>query len=109
MRLRHSQLVAFAVSRLDIVPTLGEVQYVYSHTASNSPLRRIIVKAFCTTKHDFSHASGEYNHDFLFAVILHRIEIEDSIDAAMDDAGPSNETPAVECTLRSSRIMMVNG
>jgi hypothetical protein len=99
------QLIAFAVSRLDIVPTLGEVQYVYSHTASDSPLRRIIVKAFCATKHVFSHTSGEHNHDFLLDVILHKIEIQDNIDAAMDDAGPSNEdegvkskTPAVERT-----------
>jgi hypothetical protein len=98
-------LVDFAISHLNIAPTHAEVQHAYKNTASGSPLRHIIVKAFCATKHDFSHASGEYDHDFLLYSLRYKEEIQNNIDAAMDDAVLSNEnegrkikTPADELT-----------
>jgi hypothetical protein len=54
-----------------ILPTLEEIDYIYENTASDSPLRPIVVEAFCVADEGFNYSLMKCNTEFLVDVIMH--------------------------------------
>jgi len=60
---------SFAIDIEDI-PTIQEINYGYANTDANSPLRTILVDAFCTTNADFDYTLMVADREFLVDVIF---------------------------------------
>jgi hypothetical protein len=54
----------------DIFLTLTEIAYVYENTASDSPLRPIIVEAFCVADKEVDYSLMACDTEFLVDVIM---------------------------------------
>jgi hypothetical protein len=82
----------FAVDIYDF-PTLEEIGYVYSNTSAESPLRPIIVNAFCTTDQDLGYSLMEAHREFLVDVIIHMQGMQDKCKGVMGFIGLSDGNP----------------
>jgi hypothetical protein len=59
------------VADVVILPTIEEINYIYENTASDSPLRPIVVEAFCVADEEFNYSLMKCNTEFLVDVIMH--------------------------------------
>jgi len=60
---------SFAVD-IEAIPTIEEVNYVYENTASDDPLRPILVDAFCAANMDVNFSLMGADSEFLVDVIM---------------------------------------
>jgi len=74
-------------------PTLEEIGYVYSNTSAESPLRPIIIDAFCTADHDLGYSLMEAHREFLVDVIIHMQGMQDKWKGVMGFIGLSDGNP----------------
>ncbi|KAH3997445.1 hypothetical protein HBI26_202650 [Parastagonospora nodorum] len=79
----------FAVD-IYVFPTLEEIGYVYSNTSAESPLRPIIVNAFCTTDQDLGYSLMDAHREFLVDVIIHMQGMQDKLKGVMGFIGLSD-------------------
>lgn len=74
-------------------PTLEETSYVYSNTSAESPLRPIIVDAFCTADHDLGYSLMEAHREFLVDVIIHMQGMQDKSKGVIGFIGLRDGNP----------------
>jgi hypothetical protein len=87
----RNSTVHIMVPDIEVIPTLDEMNYVYSNTAADSPLRPIIVDAFCESDMDLDYSLMECSKEFLVDVIMRKQQTEDTWKDVMRYMGLGEE------------------
>jgi len=88
---------------IDIIPTIDEICYIYAHTATDCPLREIVVQGFCAAGNDLDYSLGQCSREFLVDVVFRFSQERDSWKELMGTLGMEDENARRKRERRVSR------